>query len=78
MPEEVLLSILANREDLQPEALITLILQRLVALRGDSLATRKFIKQLEIISKLRNLQELTTKTIDNMSISFDITTDDSL
>ena len=60
MPEEVLLSILANREDLQPEALITLILQRLVALRGDSLATRKFIKQLEIISILE-IKELMEK-----------------
>lgn len=74
-PEEVILSILADRDDLSAEEIIQLILKRLVHLRGDSLATRKFIKQLEIISKLRNLQPLTTKTIDNMSISFDITTD---
>ena len=60
---------------IRPSNNLALILQRLVTLRGDSLATRKFIKQLEVISKLRNLQELTTKTIDNMSISFDITTD---
>ena len=74
-PEEVILSILTNKEDLAAEEIIHLILKRLVQLKGDSLSTRKFIKQLEIISKLRNLQELTTKTIDNMSISYDITTD---
>ena len=74
-PEEVILSILANKDDLSSEEIIQLILKRLVHLRGDSLATRKFIKQLEIISKLRNLQPLTTKTVDNMNISFDITTD---
>ncbi len=74
-PEEVILSILANKDDLQAEEIIRLILKKLVYLKGDSIATRKFIKQLEIISKLRNLQELTTKTIDNMSITFDITTD---
>jgi len=74
-PEEVLLSILADRDDVEPRAIIQLILKRLVQLKGDSIATRKFIRQLEIISKLRNLQELTTKTIDIMSISYDIRTD---
>lgn len=75
VPEEVILSILADREDLSPQAIINLILTNLIRLKGDSLATRKFIKQLEIISKLRNFQELFVQTIDNMSISFDITTD---
>jgi len=74
-PEEVLLSILADKDDVEPRAIIQLILKRLVQLKGDSIATRKFVKQLEIISKLRNLQELTTKTIDLMSISYDIKTD---
>jgi len=74
-PEEVILSILADRDDLSAEEIIQLILKRLIQLKKDSLATQKFIRQLEIISKLRNLQELTTKTIDNMSISYDITTD---
>ena len=54
-PEEVILSILANRDDLSTIQIIKLILRRLVQLKGDSLATQKFIKQLEIISKLRNL-----------------------
>ncbi len=52
-PEEVLLSILANRDDLQSEKIIQLILKRLIQLKGDTLATQKFIRQLEIISKLR-------------------------
>ena len=75
IPEEVILSILADREDLTPEEFVSMILHRLVELKGDSLATRKFIVQLEIISKMRNLQEVAYKKINNMSISFDITTD---
>jgi len=41
VPEEVILSILANKEDLQPVALIRLILRRLVELKGDSLEGRR-------------------------------------
>lgn len=66
---------MASKDDLSAAEIIQLILKRLIYLKKDSLATQKFIRQLEIISKLRNLQELTTKTIDNMSISYDITTD---
>ena len=74
-PEAVILGILANRDKLMPREIVNLILQRLVKVSKDTLATRKFIRQLEIISKLRNLQEITSQIIDNMDISFDIKTD---
>lgn len=75
IPEEVLLSILSNPEDQQPEELIELILRQLIKLKGDSLATRKFLKQLEVLSLLRNLQEATIKQIDMINLSYDITKD---
>ncbi len=74
-PEEVLLSILANHNGEPPEVIIRLILERLIQLKGNSLATQKFIKQLEILSGLRKLQSQTTKIIDNMTIEYDITKD---
>ena len=55
VPEEVVLSILANPDGENREDIIRMILERLVKLKGDSLATRKFLRQLEILSQLRNL-----------------------
>lgn len=54
-PEEVLLSILANPDGEPPGVIIRLILERLIQLRGNSLTTKKFIRQLEILSGLRKL-----------------------
>jgi hypothetical protein len=65
----VVLSILADPEELTGEALVRLILERLVLLKGDSGALRKFVNQLKILSFLRNLHEETVKTVRNMVIS---------
>lgn len=74
--EEVILSILADTENLNYDELIDLILQRLVELNGNTLATRKFVKQLIMLSRLRNLQNLTIKKVRTMrSMSFDINND---
>ena len=74
-PEEVLLSILANYNGEPPAVVIRLMLERLIQLRGNSLATKKFIRQLEILSGLRKLQVETIKIIDSMTIEYDITKD---
>ena len=74
-PEEVLLSMLASHDNEPPETVIRLIIERLIQLKGSSLATQKFIKQLEILSGLRKLQIQTAKAIDNMVLEYDITKD---
>lgn len=74
--EEVILSLLANSDDLSKEELLDLILHRLVALNKDTLAAKKFVNQLIMLSRLRNLQYLTIKKIQDMnSTIFDINTD---
>ena len=58
-PEEVVFTILSDPESLNSSDLIRMILERLVHLTGDSIAIRKFIKQLIMLSKKRNLHDQT-------------------
>ncbi len=51
------------------------IVKRLKLLTTDELSLRRYLKQLEVLSKLRNLQKITIKTIDNMAITYDLKTD---
>jgi predicted transposase YdaD len=69
VPEEVLLGILADPEDLSGEQIVQMILERLVFLKGDSGSLSKFINQLKILSMLRNLHDETIKNVRNMVIS---------
>lgn len=75
-PEEVLLSLFASHQNISTEELVKQIVKRLVELKGDSLATKKFINQLIMLSRLRNLQNQTIKTVNDMNdIGFDVNTD---
>jgi hypothetical protein len=65
-PEEVVFAILANPDGLNPGNVIQLILQKLVQLKGDSIAIRKFIHQLVMLSKKRNLRNETIKIVKAM------------
>ncbi|MEK7255516.1 MAG: hypothetical protein AAB316_12270 [Bacteroidota bacterium] len=71
-PEEVVWSILCNPDGVNREEIIRLILERLVKLRGKSRSLNKFIKQLKIMSMLRNLRAETVKQIRNMTVTPDI------
>lgn len=75
-PEEVLLSLFASHKNISTHELVERIIRRLVELKGDSLATKKFINQLIMLSRLRNLQNQTIKTVNDMNdIGFDVNTD---
>ncbi len=65
-PQEVVFAILADPDGRNSEELIRIILERLVKLTGDSIAIRKFIKQLLVLSKKRNLRDETIKTVKEM------------
>ncbi|MCU0347477.1 MAG: hypothetical protein MUC59_11065 [Saprospiraceae bacterium] len=68
-PEEVVLSILANREELSGAEIVDLIVERLIALRGQKRELNKFIKQLKVLSILRKLHDETIKKVKNMEAS---------
>ncbi len=68
-PEEVVLSILADRENLSGEEIVDLIVERLIALRGRKRVLNKFIKQLKVLALLRNLHTQTVQKVKNMVAS---------
>ena len=74
-PETIILAILGNFKQTSPAIVIEQILQHLQELDLEELSFRKYITQLEILSKIRNLQELTVQKIETMPFTYDIKTD---
>jgi hypothetical protein len=75
IPELVILAVLGDFEGEAAVKVIHEILKKLQSLRGDSVKLGKYLQQLEVLSKLRNLQPLTVKTIAAMPFIYDIESD---
>lgn len=74
-PEEVILAILADFGVDKPEKVIVAVLQRLRDLPVETLRKQKCVKQLEILSSLRNLQQETINQIEKMPLTYDLEKD---
>lgn len=74
-PEEAVLAILGNLTGANVEDAIGQIVRVLYQLAPGELEREKFLRQLEILSKLRNLQLQTIKQIETMAIVYDMETD---
>ncbi|MCB0593999.1 MAG: hypothetical protein H6557_04085 [Lewinellaceae bacterium] len=78
IPEVVVLAILADFKKKPPEVAIRSIVKRLQKVAKGELSLEKYIRQLNVLSGLRKLHELTIKTIktiETMPITYDIETD---
>ena len=76
VPEEVILSILCDFQGKETVNVLEQIVLRLKELdRDQELIFGKHIVQLEVLSDLRNLQPLLTKTIDAMPLVYDMKKD---
>ena len=64
--EELLLTVLANFENLKPELIIEKILLRAQMITNETFSIEKFVSQFEIISKLRNLELIFKTVIDKI------------
>ncbi len=73
--EDVVVAILCDFKEKSPEYIIDTILDRLRKLNNDELDLNKYVKQLEVLSKLRNLQDLFIKKATDMPITYDLETD---
>ncbi len=73
--EEVILAILADFGETKPAFVAKEVLNKLIALEPNGLKQEKSIKQLEILSKLRNLQEEIVNQIKDMAFTYDLQTD---
>jgi predicted transposase/invertase (TIGR01784 family) len=74
IPEEIILAIL-GKYDVDVEKLVEAIIQRLKEVSGSEIALQKYIRQLTILSRLRNLEEVVTKKSKEMPITYDIKKD---
>lgn len=74
-PEEVLLAILSDFHGENPEKAVKMILDKVHQLTPQPLRFGKYARQLEVLSKLRNLQSLIIKYLETMPIVYDLETD---
>lgn len=76
VPEEVILTLLSDYENRSLDEILELIIGRLQKLSGDTLARKRFINQLIMLSRYRNLHNQTIKKIRDMGFTkFDVKTD---
>ncbi|RRB03665.1 hypothetical protein [Larkinella rosea] len=74
-PEELILTVLADFQAEEPREIVGQILQKLHQAAPDHLQLGKFIRQLEILSQLRNFQSIVSEEAETMAHGFDITID---
>jgi chemotaxis protein histidine kinase CheA len=74
-PERIIMAILGNYEQENAKMILEAILRKLRKVCKSDDDLKKFTKQLIIISRMRNLEELTTKISDEMPILIDIEKD---
>lgn len=72
---EIIMAILADFQGKSPEMMIRLILRRLMEVCNKVKELEKFFNQLNILSRLRNLNEETVKIITEMPITIDFDKD---
>ncbi|MBO0938650.1 hypothetical protein J2I47_19015 [Fibrella sp. HMF5335] len=75
IPEEVLLTVLGDFKQDRADYVLAAVVIKLEQLVPRSLRLKRYIKQLEILSNLRNLQELTIKISEKMALVYDLETD---
>jgi predicted transposase YdaD len=68
LPGEIILAILGDFEGQDPLEVVRAILTRLKETNRDEMALRKYIRQLSILARLRNLTTETQKQINDMGL----------
>ncbi len=75
IPEEIILAILSDFNKQKPVEVIRQILSKLKGIGVDEITLRRYIRQLSILARLRNLTKETHKQIQNMGLTYNITED---
>ena len=74
-PEEAVLAILSNFKKSEVGTIIPAILRKLKSLTNDERKLKRYVRQLEILSNLRDLQPITIKYTEAMPITYNIEKD---
>jgi len=75
VPEEFILSILADMREVEPDKIVASILFKLKETYESTIRFQKYVKQLVVLSRLRNLSKIANKTVKNMPIEYDVKQD---
>jgi hypothetical protein len=75
IPDVILLAILADYPKEQTNTIIRLVLRQLEVNYKNPVERSKYLKQLILLSRLRKIEDLTTKIVEEMPITFDLETD---
>ncbi len=75
VPEEIILAVLSNFKGKKPAEVLKGILGKLKEKAGEEITLRKYIRQLSILARLRNLTKETQKQVTDMGLLYDITKD---
>ncbi len=75
VPEEIILAVLADFNQQKPAQVIKRILERLREIGQEEITLRKYVRQLSILARLRNLTKETHKQVQDMGLLYDITKD---
>ncbi len=75
VPSVIMLALLTNFKEERKEAILRLILKNIKKQVTHESDIKKYIEQLLILARIRNLEKITGKIIDDMPISYDIEKD---
>ncbi len=75
IPEEFILSILADMQGVDPEEIVDSILHKLRETNKSQLTFQKYVKQLVVLSRLRKLSNITKTAVKKMPIEYDVKED---
>ena len=74
-PEAIILAILANLGTKEPAQIIRAIIYKLRRLVSSEIQLKKYLKQLEILSRLRKLEKVAFQEIQHMPITYNVKED---
>ncbi|MEY4904906.1 MAG: hypothetical protein RLZZ292_2721 [Bacteroidota bacterium] len=75
VPAEIILTILSDFGGKKPQTIIRHIAKQLHSVSKSDAELKKYISQLNILARLRDLESLTIQTVSKMPITFDIDND---
>lgn len=75
IPEEIVAAILGNFGTTKPEFVVKNIINKLKRICDNDYQLRKYVKQLTVLAKMRNLDKVTKKIFNTMPVYYDITKD---
>ena len=76
IPEEIIMSILVDFPRPEATSVITQVIKNLKRVLGNNPVIERYIKQLLVLARLRNLHQETKQIVEDMPITYDITKDE--